>query len=174
MTPRCSASRACRTSRLETDDTSVTPKTTNTKRTEGGWKATRNRRQNGWRQFFLRDNLLSNWLFHPILCRQLGVLTLTQELPFAPSGTGPSLPSAPLCFFSKCFLVLLVASSPLSVPPGEKCPCTQRAPDNTRELHGAPESAREPQRVSWALCLWSSSHPVSFDAVLNIFGVTLV
>ena len=45
--------------------------------------------------------------FLQILCQQLGVLTLTQELPFAPSASGPSLPSAPLCLFSKCFPMLL-------------------------------------------------------------------
>ena len=64
--------------------------------------------------------------FLQILCQHFWVLTLTQELPFAPSASGPSLPCAPLCLFfqmfSNAFGPPLVTMSPLPVSPGGKCP----------------------------------------------------
>ena len=64
-----------RTSRLETDDvfgssvcTRGDTRERKTKRGNRGGKAERNRRQNGWRQFFLREHLLSNLCFFLKYC----------------------------------------------------------------------------------------------------------
>ena len=141
MTPRCSASRACETSRLEKDDTSVTPKTTNTKRTEGGWKATRNRRQNGWRQFFLRDNLLSNWLFHPNIVPTIRCPYLDSRIAFCAlcQWPFPAHRSALLIFpmFSNALGSFLVAMSPVGAAWRKVYlhPASPRATESPRELH---------------------------------------